>query len=69
MACPTRGRPRAFDRVVYRIEPGPSPVLHTYALGPDGYLPGKTLQGADPIKVDAPFPVLMAPAEWLAAGS
>ncbi|GID97247.1 Uma2 family endonuclease [Amorphoplanes digitatis] len=49
----------------WRIEPGPSPVLHTYTLGPDGYMPGKTLQGADPIKVDAPFPVLVAPAVWL----
>jgi len=49
----------------WRIEPGPSPVLHAYALGSDGYVHTKTLQGADLMKVDAPFPVLLAPSAWL----
>lgn len=49
----------------WRIEPDPAPVLHTYALGPDGYLPQKTVQGADLVQVDAPFPVRVAPSVWL----
>ncbi|MEU7906621.1 Uma2 family endonuclease [Actinoplanes sp. NPDC049118] len=49
----------------WRIEPDRSPVLHTYALGPDGYVHEKTLQGADLVKVDAPFPVRVSPSAWL----
>jgi Uma2 family endonuclease len=49
----------------WRIEPEPEPVLHTYALGPDGYVLEKTVQGACPVKVDAPFPVRVAPSAWL----
>ncbi|MEU4217808.1 Uma2 family endonuclease [Actinoplanes sp. NPDC026623] len=49
----------------WRVEPQESPVLHTYRLGPDGYVHQKTLQGADLMKVDAPFPVLLAPSAWL----
>ena len=48
----------------WRIEPGPAPVLYVYALGPDGYLPQKTVRGADPVQVDAPFPVRVAPSAW-----
>ena len=49
----------------WRVEPGPAPVLHTYALGPDGYTLQQTIQGADLVKVDAPYPVRVAPSEWL----
>jgi Uma2 family endonuclease len=69
---------RRFDRLLkptlyadagietyWRIEPDPEPVLHTYALGPDGYVHEKTMQGADLVKVDAPFPVRVSPSAWL----
>ncbi len=49
----------------WRIEPGPTPVLHTYGLGPDGYLPRQTVRGVDLVQVDAPFPVRVAPSTWL----
>jgi Uma2 family endonuclease len=48
----------------WRIEPDPAPALHIYALGPDGYTHAKTMQGADLVKVDAPFPVRVAPSAW-----
>jgi len=40
-------------------------VLHTYALGPEGYLPRQTIRGDDLVQVDAPFPVRVAPSAWL----
>jgi Uma2 family endonuclease len=49
----------------WRIEPEPEPVLHTYALGADGYQAEKTVRGADLVQVDAPFPVRVAPSVWL----
>ncbi|MGW4948179.1 Uma2 family endonuclease [Actinoplanes sp. NPDC004185] len=49
----------------WRIEPDPAPVLHTYALGPEGYLPRQTVRGDDLVQVDAPFPVRVAPSAWL----
>ena len=49
----------------WRIERGPEPVLHTYALGPDGYEARETIRGADPVKVDAPYPLRVAPGSWL----
>jgi Uma2 family endonuclease len=51
-------------KTYWRIEPDPAPVLHTYALGPDGYLPEKTVRGADLVQVDAPFRVRLAPSQW-----
>jgi Uma2 family endonuclease len=49
----------------WRVVPEPAPVLHTYALGSDGYLLEKTVQGADLVQVDAPFPVRVTPSAWL----
>lgn len=49
----------------WRVEPLPEPVLHAYELGPDGYHPAQTIQGAGPVKVDAPFPVRISPDAWL----
>jgi len=49
----------------WRIEPDPAPVLRTFVLGPEGYLPEKTVRGADLVQVDAPFPVRVAPSLWL----
>ncbi|AGL14965.1 Uma2 family endonuclease [Actinoplanes sp. N902-109] len=46
----------------WRVEPGP--VLHTYALTNDGYAAAQTIEGADPVRVDAPFPLRVAPATW-----
>ncbi|GAA2516158.1 Uma2 family endonuclease [Winogradskya humida] len=47
----------------WRIEHGPA--LHTYALGNAGYEPRETIRGADLVKVDAPFPVRVAPGSWV----
>ena len=50
----------------WRIELDPAPVLHTFALEPDGcYLPQRTVQGADLVQVDAPFVVRVTPSTWL----
>ncbi|MEV4708908.1 Uma2 family endonuclease [Actinoplanes sp. NPDC049316] len=49
----------------WRIERAPEPVLHTYSLGPDGYEPQETIKGADPVKVDAPYPLRVAPGSWV----
>jgi Uma2 family endonuclease len=49
----------------WRIEPEPAPVLRIFALGPEGYLPEKTVRGADLVQVDAPFPVRVTPSVWL----
>jgi len=50
----------------WRIELDPAPVLHTFALEPDGcYLPQKTVRGADLVQVDAPFRVRVTPSTWL----
>ncbi|GGQ78370.1 Uma2 family endonuclease [Couchioplanes azureus] len=48
----------------WRVAPEPEPVLFVHELGADGYLPAKTIQGADPVKVDAPFPVRVSPGTW-----
>lgn len=50
----------------WRIELDPAPVLHTFALEPDGrYRPQKTVQGVDLVQVDAPFRVRVTPSTWL----
>jgi Uma2 family endonuclease len=46
----------------WRVEPGP--VLHTFALTGGGYTPVETIEGADPVRIGAPFPVRVAPATW-----
>ncbi|WP_245908658.1 Uma2 family endonuclease [Pseudosporangium ferrugineum] len=48
----------------WRIEPVPAPALHIYELGADGYGTARTIEGADLVKVDAPFPVRVAPSTW-----
>ncbi|OJF14588.1 hypothetical protein BG844_09075 [Couchioplanes caeruleus subsp. caeruleus] len=48
----------------WRVASGPEVVLYVYELGPDGYLAPRTIQGADLVKVDAPFPVRVAPDTW-----
>lgn len=47
----------------WRIEP--EPILHVYALGSEGYVLRQTIQGADLVQVDAPYPVRVNPAAWL----
>lgn len=49
----------------WRVVPEPEAVLHVYELGPGGYGPARTIQGADLVKVDAPFPVRVAPSTWM----
>ncbi|WP_067497060.1 Uma2 family endonuclease [Actinoplanes sp. TFC3] len=48
----------------WRIEPGPEPVLHTYALLDGGFARQETIHGVDPVRVDAPFPIRVAPQTW-----
>jgi Uma2 family endonuclease len=70
---------RRFDRLLkpslyaeagipafWRVEPGPaSPRLRTYALGAARYRAVHSIEGAEPVKLDAPYPVRVAPATWL----
>ncbi|MFI5496899.1 Uma2 family endonuclease [Actinoplanes sp. NPDC051859] len=49
----------------WRITGEHEPELHMYELGSGGYLSAKTVQGADPVKVDAPFPVRVTPSSWV----
>ncbi|MFI5936956.1 Uma2 family endonuclease [Actinoplanes sp. NPDC051494] len=48
----------------WRVEPGAEPVLHTYTLTNGGYEAQETIRGADPVRVDAPYPVRVAPRTW-----
>ncbi|MEU4239975.1 Uma2 family endonuclease [Actinoplanes sp. NPDC026619] len=73
---------RRYDRVLkptlyaeagikafWRVEPGrDGPVLHTYALGAARYRAENSIEGAEPVKLDAPYPVRLAPATWLTSG-
>lgn len=70
---------RRFDRLLkpslyaeggieayWRIEPGRSgPVLRTYELGAARYRAVHSIEGAEPVKLDAPYPVRVAPAAWI----
>jgi Uma2 family endonuclease len=50
----------------WRVEPGAAtPLLHTYVLADGRYRPDQSIEGAEPIKIDAPYPVRIAPAAWL----
>jgi Uma2 family endonuclease len=66
---------RRYDRVLkpalyaearigsyWRVEP--DGVLHPHELGNAGYEAAETIQGADPVRIDAPFPVRVAPGRW-----
>jgi Uma2 family endonuclease len=70
---------RRYDRVLkptlfadagidayWRVERGPvTPVLRTYDLrASGGYQLRHTLEGAEPVKLDAPYPMRIAPAAW-----
>ena len=50
----------------WRVEPGgPTPVLRTYILGGARYRADHSIEGAEPVKLDAPYPVRIAPAAWI----
>ncbi|SNY31212.1 Uma2 family endonuclease [Paractinoplanes atraurantiacus] len=50
----------------WRVEPGrATPLLHTYALAGDRYQAVHSVEGAEPVKLDAPYPMRIAPAAWL----
>ena len=52
-------------RDYWRVERGPvSPVLHVYELGPGGFRLRERAEGAEPIKLDAPYPVRIMPSAW-----
>ncbi|WP_127504579.1 Uma2 family endonuclease [Actinoplanes solisilvae] len=70
---------RRFDRLLkpslyaengipsyWRVEPGRlSPMLRTYELGAARYRAVHSIEGAEPVKLDAPYPVRVAPAAWI----
>jgi Uma2 family endonuclease len=50
----------------WRIERGPvTPVLYTYELGAGGYRLRHRIEGAEPVKLAAPYPVRIAPSAWI----
>ncbi len=50
----------------WRIEPGhATPLLRTYVLAGSRYRAQHSVEGAEPVKLDAPYPVRIAPAAWL----
>ena len=70
---------RRFDRLLkpslyaeagipayWRIEPGrATPLLRAYELSGDAYELVHSIEGAEPVKLDAPYPIRIAPAAWL----
>jgi Uma2 family endonuclease len=51
----------------WRVEPGRGgPVLRTYELGAARYRLAQSIEGAEPVKLDAPYPVRVTPGDWLA---
>ncbi|GAA0530528.1 Uma2 family endonuclease [Paractinoplanes ferrugineus] len=72
------GATRRYDRILkpslyaeggihafWRIEPGHgTPVLRSYILGGTRYRSDNSIEGAEPVKLDAPFPIHLAPAAW-----
>lgn len=48
----------------WRVERGAEPVLRAYELGNGGYAEPRTITGAEPVKVGAPFPLRVAPRTW-----
>jgi Uma2 family endonuclease len=50
----------------WRIVPGPhGPALLTHRLEDGGYLLQHSIEGAEPVKLDAPYPVRIAPTAWI----
>ena len=50
----------------WRVEPGrATPLLRTYILSGERYRPEHSVEGAEPVKLDAPYPIRIAPAAWL----
>ncbi|WP_203788128.1 Uma2 family endonuclease [Paractinoplanes rishiriensis] len=50
----------------WRIEAGrATPLLRTFVLSGSRYRPGHSVEGAEPVKLDAPYPMRIAPAAWL----
>lgn len=51
----------------WRVEPGPielGPVLHVYELEAGRFRPRGCVEGAEQIKLDAPYPVRITPNAW-----
>jgi Uma2 family endonuclease len=69
---------RRYDRVLkptlyaeagirdyWLVERGPvSPALSVYELGPAGFRLLRRVEGAEPFKVDTPYPVRLTPSAW-----
>ena len=69
---------RRYDRVLkpavyaeagipafWRVVPGRLvPTLHTFVLAAGGYQPRHSIEGAEPVKLDAPYPMRVTPAAW-----
>ena len=69
---------RRYDRVLkpavyaeagiaafWRIEPGRLvPTLRTFELAGEAYRLRYSIEGAEPVKLDAPYPIRIAPAAW-----
>lgn len=52
-------------RSYWRVEPGPvTPILHVYDLLAGAYPPGQRFEGAEPVKLGAPYPLRITPAAW-----
>jgi Uma2 family endonuclease len=50
----------------WRVEPGhATPLLRTYILSGARYRPVHSIEGAEPVKLDAPYPIRIAPAAWI----
>ncbi|GIF18865.1 Uma2 family endonuclease [Actinoplanes tereljensis] len=49
----------------WRVEPGHvTPILQTYRLSGVQYRAEHRIEGAEPVKLDAPYPIRIAPAAW-----
>jgi Uma2 family endonuclease len=48
----------------WRIETSRTPLLRIYELGAARYRSVQSIEGAAPVKLHAPFPVRVAPANW-----
>ena len=44
---------------------GATPQMRTYVLSGARYRADHSIEGAEPIKLDAPYPVRIAPAAWI----